>query len=665
LPLMRHPKKILSNLEYRLALDINPTQGKLEGEERVKVKNPLAQSLDKVIFTLDLNFPGSNGEAVIKSVNDEFGAELKFVHPSIGGNVDRSLLVVQLGKELKSNFEQELRIKYSGKFAGQVDGLPLLLEDSFYTSSSYYPRVIGYLDEDLKSSRHRDYSSAIYRLQVRTGADQVIASSGEVTKEEVSGEGKTTYLESDGTRGFGLVMSPKFKVISEEMQGVAVKAYSLPGGEDRQARLLEAARDVLQFYVKYVGFYPWKSLSILPGSEIYTGGYASSNIVFIHKPEPKGSANYVNWIVAHEVAHQYWGAYVGDPNNYPQWLTLGLSQWLDEKYERSKDKALRRKPWKYYLVGVALGVDTTIMQPLDKLDGVKYDWNNIIAHSKSYTVIKMLEGLMGALEFEKAVAALLERFGGRIVTAKDFARICERIANRKLGWFFDEWLYSDAKLDYKISDQIEGEAEGVHMLRLKVKRLGNGKMPIKMEVLYKDGSRQIDSIKEDTTEAELVFISKAKKEKVILDPDEELPLRSRIDELEPDMLGYALYNAGRYAEAALKLQEVLRANPSNAMAQFTLGICLYDARKYPDAIEAFERASELSDAEADRAWKAWSYIWLGHVHDLEGRRAKAVESYQKAIALGSREKVRFDQYDIDADATSWARERLEVPYRRN
>lgn len=663
MPLTHRPKKILSNLEYWLALDVNPTQGTLEGEERIRIKNPLAQSLDKVIFTLDLNLSGSNGEAMIKAVNDESGTEVKFIHPGMGGKVDKSLLVVQLGKELKPNFEQELRIKYSGKFAGQVDGLPLLLEDSFYTSSSYYPRIIGYLDEDLTSSRHRDYSSAMYRVQVKTQADQVIASTGNVTKEEISGEEKTTYLESDGTRGFGLVMSPKFKVISEDMQGVDVKSYYLPGGEDRQARLLEAARDVLQFYVKFIGFYPWKNLAILPGSEIYTGGYASSNMIFIHKPEPRGSRNYVNWIVAHEVAHQYWGAYVGDPNSYPQWLTLGLSQWLDEKYERSKDKALRRKPWKFYLVGVVLGVDTTIMQPLDKLDGVKYDWNNIIAHSKSYTVIKMLESLMGTLNFEKAVAALLERFGGRIVTAKDFTRICERIADRKLGWFFDEWLYSDTKLDYKISDQIEGETEGIHMLRLKVKRLGNGKMPMKVKVLYKDGSQQIDSIKEDTIEADLVFISKAKKEQVILDPDEELPLKSRIDELEPDMLGYALYNANRYAEAVPKLQEVLKANPSNAMAQFTLGICLYDARKYPDAIEAFAKASELSNAE-DRAWKAWSYIWLGHIHDLEGRRDKAVESYKKAIALGSREKVRFDQYGIDADATSWARERLDVPYSR-
>jgi len=41
-----------------------------------------------------------------------------------------------------------------------------------------------------------------------------------------------------------------------------------------------------------------------------------------------------------------------------------------------------------------------------------------------------------------------------------------------------------------------------------------------------------------------------------------------------------------------------------------------------------------------------------------------VASYEKAIALGSIEKVRFDQYGIDADAVSWARERIKTPYSR-
>lgn len=664
LPLTRSPKKILPNHAYWLTLDIDPSQGSLEGEERVRIHNPLPQSVEKIIFTLDFNLT-SNKEMKIKAASDESGAELKYINPTIEGQFDRSILVVSLAKAIETNSDKELKISFTSKFPSQVGDLPLLLDDTFYSSSSYYPRVIGYTEKDLTSSRHRDYASGLYRVQLRAPADQVVASSGKFAKEEVSGDVKTTYLESDGTRGFGLAMSPKFSMRSEMIQGVEVKSYSLPGGEERQARLMEAASDVLQFYAKFVGFYPWGNLAILPGSEIYTGGYASSNMVFIHKPEPRGSPNYINWILAHEVAHQYWGSYVGETNIFPQWLTLGLSQWLDERYERSKDKSLKRKPWRYYLVGVAMGIDTTIMQPLDKLDSARFDWNNIIAHSKSYTVIKMLEDLLGSYNFEKAAGALLERYGGKIVTAREFRRICEKIADRKLGWFFDEWLNADRKLDYKVTDHVEGESEGISMLRVKVKRVGDAKMPVKIKVIFKDGSQQLDSIKEDTIEAEITFIAKAKMEQIIIDPDEELPLKSRIDELEPDILGYSLFNAGRYSEATEKMQEVLKADPSNSMAQFTLGLCLYDAKKYAEAIKAFEGASGLFDAETEKNWKAWSYIWIGHIHDLERRRDRAITNYQKAIDLGSRERITFDQYGIDADALSWANERLKVPYRRD
>jgi hypothetical protein len=654
----------LPNQTYSLVLDLNLGEGLLGGEETVKVHNPLPQDLDKIIFTLDLNLMGPAWGIDVKSVKDESGAEVKFANPTFEGKVDRSLMAVSLAKGLQPNADQELRIDFAGKFPRQVDGAPVLLDDSFYASSSYYPRVIGYLEEDLKASRFRDLSSASYRAQVTTDADQIIASTGRTSKEETSGGRRTVYLESNGTRGFGLVLSPKFSVKSEVVQGVSVKAFSLPGGEERQAKLLEAAGDVLRFYAKDVGFYPGEDLAILPGSESFGGGTASSNMILIHKHEVKGHRNYFDWIVAHEVAHQYWGAYVGDPNDYPKWLTLGLTQWLDERYERSKDKELRRRPWEQYLVGIALGVDTTIMQPIEKLEASNFDWNSIIAHSKSYAVIKMLENVIGPFAFERVVAALLERYGGRIVTPKDMIRTCERVSEQKLGWFFDQWLYTNKKLDFKITDQVEGEVEGTHMLRLKIKRLGDAKMPMRMKVFYKDGSQQIDQIKEDTVEAEVIFTSKSTMERVVLDPDEVLPLKNRMDELRPDVIGRALFKTGRYAEAAEKLRDAVRGAPSDAEAHFILGLCLYDGRDYAGAIGAFQRASDLSDADAGLTRKAWSQIWIGHIQDIEGRREEAIASYRKAIALNCRERATFDQYGIDSDAVSWASERIRTPYVR-
>jgi hypothetical protein len=389
-------------------------------------------------------------------------------------------------------------------------------------------------------------------------------------------------------------------------------------------------------------------------------------MVFIHKQEPSGSENYLNWILSHEIAHQYWGVYVGDPSDYPKWLTLGMSRWMDERYERSKDKSVKRKPWKDYLIGVALGVNTTIMQPLDKLEDAKFDWNNIIAHSKAYTIIKMLENLVGRITFENIVAEIFQRYCGKIVTAKDFARVCQRISGKRLDWFFDQWLYTDKKLDYRIIDQIEGEVEkGVYMLHLKVKRFGDAKMPLKIGVRYKDGALRVDAIKEDTVEAELVFTGNSPKESIIIDPDDILPLMSKIDEIEPDKLGYAYFQAGRYAEAEKKLQEALKKNPSDEKAYFTLGLCLYDRKDYSEAIKAFQKASDLSNPETRRTWKAWSNIWIGHIHDIEGRRAEAIESYKAAALLESKERVRFDQYGIDSDAVSWIAERLKSPYTRN
>jgi hypothetical protein len=661
---MRRPRQVPVNHSYELVLDIDPAQGTLEGKERIKIRNTFAQSLDKAILTLDFNIQGSGKETQIKAVKYESGAGADFDFPTIGGKVDRSYLVVRLEKELKPNADQELSVEFLSKFPKQTNSHPVFLEDTFFESSSFYPRVIGHSEKELRSSKRREFFSASYRVQATVPEDQVLASSGRVLKEEASGAKRTVHLDAYGARGFGLVMSPLFSVKSETFQSVEVLSYSLPGKEEMSASLLKAAGEVLNFYVKDIGFYPWGNLAILPGSEIRSGRYPSSNMVFI-KSE-KADSGYLNQILAYEIANQYWGVYVGDPCDYPKWLTLGMSQWMDERYERSKDKGLRRKPWKQYLIGVALGVDTTIMQPLDKLEEAKFDWNSIIAHSKAYTIIKMLESLIGTFTFEKVVVALFERYGGKIVTAKDFARTCQRVSGQRLDWFFDQWLYTDKKLDYRITDQVEAEVDkGVYMLRLKVKRFGDAKMPLKIGVAYKDGATKVDAIKEDTVEAELVFTGSSPKDNIIIDPDGILPLKSKIDELEPDALGYAFFNAGRYKEAEKKLREALQSNPSDAEAHFILGLCLYENKEYQGAINAFRSASDLSNLETGKTRKAWSNIWIGHIHDLEGRRSDAIASYKVAALLDSKERVRFDRYGIDSDAVSWISKRLESPYSRN
>ena len=573
---------------------------------------------------------------------------------------------MKLRKELYPGERTRLKLRFRGNLKPVPAGDYLKLTDSYFGfsgSPSYYPRLLNRRNGKWQMGSYRDHVSASYNVVFTIPKEQVLASSGILLKEEMLGDSlRKVFLRAENVRGFGLAMSPDFGIYKDTLQDIVIQSYYFPGGADRAKKLANHANDILRFYMSDMGFYPWKNLAILPGSSTSTGGYATSNMIFIHLPEPY--ENFLRWITAHEIAHQYWGVYVGDPNDYPKWLSLGLTQWLDERYERSKNPQLHRKPYKNYLSGLAIDADTTIMQNCEKLEKAKFDWNNIIAHSKAYTVIKMLEGLIGKGTFEKVVRQLLRDYGGKIVYANEFETLCEQIGRQDLGWFFSQWLHTNMKLDYRIVNVVENKISDKYYVKVRVKRFGDARMPIPVKVIFQDGQEKIKIMGKDLDESELNFTGISPMEKVILDPDDLLPLISKIKEIEPRRLGYVLFNSGKYKEAAQKLQEYLRESPRDAIANFILGLCLYDTGEYDESVGAFRKVIHLVGSDNTDSKKAWSHIWIGHIFDIEGRRKEAIKEYELAIATGNRTSAEFSRYGIDSDAVTWAKLRIKKPFIR-
>lgn len=68
-------------------------------------------------------------------------------------------------------------------------------------------------------------------------------------------------------------------------------------------------------------------------------------------------------------------------------------------------------------------------------------------------------------------------------------------------------------------------------------------------------------------------------------------------------------------------------NPNNAEQQIDLGITYFHAERYPDALVAFQKASELEPNNAR------AYNWIGRAHYHLGPPEKAITAYKHAIAL--------------------------------
>lgn len=100
----------------------------------------------------------------------------------------------------------------------------------------------------------------------------------------------------------------------------------------------------------------------------------------------------------------------------------------------------------------------------------------------------------------------------------------------------------------------------------------------------------------------------------------------------------------------------------DAGAWFKLGMTLYDGRHYAEALEAFQKTEAQSQNPQDsRAFVA--LVWQGHVLDLQGDRAAALQCYRAALDKPNKQGARHDQYGMVVNQR-WAEERLTSPFKR-
>jgi len=97
-------------------------------------------------------------------------------------------------------------------------------------------------------------------------------------------------------------------------------------------------------------------------------------------------------------------------------------------------------------------------------------------------------------------------------------------------------------------------------------------------------------------------------------------------------------------------EKVLRAEPANGAALYGLALIASRANDVEQSQIYFERT--VKSASADPAMKVWSYIYLGHIADLQCKRDKAVEYYRQAVQSG----------DDTRDAQTSAKNGLSKPF---
>jgi len=94
-----------------------------------------------------------------------------------------------------------------------------------------------------------------------------------------------------------------------------------------------------------------------------------------------------------------------------------------------------------------------------------------------------------------------------------------------------------------------------------------------------------------------------------------------------------------------------------------IGFALYDAKRYDDALAAFEKMQEK--AGDDPGGRMMAILWQGHMLDLLGKRDAAIAKYRVVADMDMDNfEQRHDQFGLAYKPSSYARERMSTPFVR-
>jgi tetratricopeptide (TPR) repeat protein len=177
---------------------------------------------------------------------------------------------------------------------------------------------------------------------------------------------------------------------------------------------------------------------------------------------------------------------------------------------------------------------------------------------------------------------------------------------------------------------------------------------------FEDGSEQRVRTERLADVDELKFRARSPLKGVVIDPDSAVSLAEAPSPSQRELMAKIRQMPWTGAgEAALEAwQQAREMKIEDAGIWLKLGLMLYDGRHYQEALEVM---TELAKGDSD--WRFTALVWQGHLLDLLGRRAEAVERYQEALKLPGSPKIRHDQYKLVIDK-QWVEERLKTPFER-
>ncbi|HVS94793.1 MAG TPA: M1 family metallopeptidase [Mucilaginibacter sp.] len=343
----------------------------------------------------------------------------------------------------------------------------------------------------------------------------VVANGAKISEKDLPGDLKETHWKESAP------LSTKVMVVGvadfaidhlADVDNIPIYTYVFPENKDVGFAGYAYAKEILPFYINKFGPYAYEKLADVQSKTIF-GGLENASCIFYFE----NSVGYKDMeaLMAHEIAHQWFGDAATETSFAHLWLSEGFATYMTNVYiqnkygsdifkERLDDD--RRKVLDFEKQRSTAVVDTTVKSNYMQL-------LNPNSYEKGGWVLHMLHQKLGDKAFWKGIRNYYAKYENSNANTEDLRHIMEEASGQNLEVFFKKWLYTPGVPDIQITWKFDAGKRAV-VLDIVQKQQSLFEFPLGLSV---GGELHNCTVKNRTTHVEIPYSEQPAS--VIADPD--------------------------------------------------------------------------------------------------------------------------------------------------
>jgi len=343
-----------------------------------------------------------------------------------------------------------------------------------------------------------------------------------------------------------------FVEIQDEWDGIPVIYYVEPQDSAKAKRSFAKTPDMIRFFSEKIGIrYPYEKYAQTTIRGFMWGGMENISAATLTRNtlhDQRANLDYTSdGLVAHELAHQWWGDLITCKNWNHVWLNEAFATYFDALYvenDRGEDEYLMEMEGnrERYLREDSTEYRRPIVHNFYEDPDQMFDRHT---YQKGAWVLQMIRYVLGDELWWKAIHHYGEKYDGYTVETNDFKEAIEEATGRSLEWLFEEWLYRGGYPEYSVNWDWNADSSLVLLTVKQTQKVDEVtplfRMPVEIEISGEFGSKLFVTEIEQKEEA-FEFQVPSKPFRVEFDPREQILKELKFIKTEDELLNQLRYS---------------------------------------------------------------------------------------------------------------------------